>query len=321
MTVHGIHHVTAITGEPRENVEFYTRVLGLRLVKKTVNQDDLTAYHLFYADRLGSPGTDITFFDWPRTVQNRPGADSISRTFFRVRNAEALAFWHERLSAAAENVTEIASLGASSHFTFEDPEGQRLALVVDDETPFHGEEWTVEGILPEHAIRGFYGVELTVPELAQIQPVLETLMNMEGTEIESGYHRYAMDGGGPGKYLFIREAPEQDRIALGRGGVHHVAFRLADNDEQQKWIERLSAYGVPNSGEVDRYYFQSVYFRISAGILFELATDGPGFTGDEELEHLGERLSLPPFLEGRRESIEAGLKPIATGPDSTVRSS
>jgi glyoxalase family protein len=312
MNLHGIHHVTAITGEPDRNYDFYTRVLGLRLVKKTVNQDDLSAYHLFYADKLGSPGTDITFFDWPRTVANRPGADSISRTLFRVANDDALAFWTERLTDNGAPITDDGTLDDARYLSFEDPEGQKLAIVVDDGAPFHGEVWTTDEISADSAIRGFYGVELTVNALSQVEPVLTRLLGMELETLGPGLHRFAMDGGGPGKYLFVREEPTLDRIALGRGGVHHVAFRLSDRDEQQEWIDLLAQYDVPNSGPIDRYYFRSVYFRISYGILFELATDGPGFTGDEDLEHLGETLALPPFLEDRRAEIEAGLTPIRT---------
>lgn len=312
MNVHGIHHVTAVTGDPEKNLAFYTRTLGLRLVKKTVNQDDLSAYHLFYADRLGSPGTDITFFDWPRTIGNRPGRDGISRTFFRVRNEAALGFWRERLTGRARRVGEIETIGDDLFFVFEDDEGQRLAIVGDGDTDFHGEVWNTREIPEEVAIRGFYGVELTVAAVDQIEPVLTDLMGMNGEELAPGYHRFSMDGGGPGRYLFVREAPQEPRAALGRGGVHHLAFRLTDREEQRRWLHHLASRGVPNSGAVDRYYFRSVYFRISPGILFELATDGPGFTGDEDPEHLGERLALPPFLEDRRAEIEAGLTPIQT---------
>jgi len=321
MIVHGIHHVTAVTGEPGANVAFYTRTLGLRLVKKTVNQDDLSAYHLFYADRLGSPGTDITFFDWPRTIRNRPGTDSISRTLFRVRDEEALGFWRDRLARRGVRIGETGALGDDLYLPFEDDEGQRLAIVTDGDGDFHGEVWTTREIPERYAIRGFYGVELTVAAVDRIEPVLTVLMGMTGETFAPGYHRFAMDGGGPGRYLFVREAPEEPRAALGRGGVHHLAFRLTDREEQARWLEHLASYGVPNSGEVDRYYFRSLYFRISPGILFELATDGPGFTGDEDLEHLGERLALPPFLEGRRAEIEAGLTPIETptAPDPRAR--
>lgn len=321
MIVHGIHHVTAVTGEPATNLAFYTATLGLRLVKKTVNQDDLSAYHLFYADRLGSPGTDITFFDWPRTIRNRPGTDSISRTFFRVRDEEALGFWRDRLSKRLPSIGDTALIGDDPSFPFEDTEGQRLAIVVDGDGDFHGEVWTTEDIPERYAIRGFYGVELTVSSVDQVDPVLTVLMGMKGEELSPGYSRYSMDGGGPGRYLFVRETPGEPRAALGRGGVHHLAFRLNDREEQTRWIDRLASYGVPNSGEVDRYYFSSVYFRISPGILFELATDGPGFTGDEDLEHLGQGLALPPFLEGRRAEIEAGLRPIESPvvPDPTAR--
>ncbi len=317
MQLHGLHHVTAVTGKVAENLRFYTQVLGLRLVKKTVNQDDVSAYHLFYADRLGTPGTDITFFDWPQIGSNQRGTDSIVRTLFRVAGTAALDYWAGRFQEQGIAFSRAGYLGAREALLFEDPEGQRLALVDDDGAPFEGEPWTEAGIPAEYALRGFYAVTLSTPRLGMIEPILTRVLNFTRTAEHANPENagetvvvYSMDGGGPGKEVHVIEQPRLPAAWLGAGGVHHVAFRLRDDEEQRGWEERLARIGLPTSGIIDRYYFKSLYFRISNGILFELATDGPGFATDEPLAALGERLALPPFLEPRRQQIEAGLKPI-----------
>jgi glyoxalase family protein len=317
MNVHGLHHVTAVTGKIAQNKQFYTEVLGLRLVKKSVNQDDTSAYHLFYADKLGTPGTDLTFFDWPQTGPDRRGSDSVVTTQFRVNGRAALDYWQARLGEHGLAVSEIGSLAGREALRFDDPEGQRLALVDDGGAPFEGEVWEGAGIPAEHALRGFHGITLAVPDVARFEPIFTVLMNWK----EVGRHEsvddpettefvYAIEGGGPGKEVNVVEQPDLEPAYLGAGGVHHVAFRLRDGDEQAEWIQRLARYGVPNSGVVDRFWFKSVYFRISRGILFELATDGPGFGVDESIDTLGERLVLPPFLESSREKIESRLVPV-----------
>jgi glyoxalase family protein len=317
MDLHGIHHVTAVTRNAKRNLQFYTTVLGLRLVKKTVNQDDVTAYHLFYADKLGTPGTDMTFFDWPQTPPDVRGTDSIVNTLFRVSGRAALDYWAGRLESHGVTHQGIESFDGRLRLRFYDPEGQRLTLVDDGGAPFEGEVWDGAGVPVELGIRGFFGVALSVPSLERYAPIFEQLMGMREArrfvhpeQPDQTIAIYEMDGGGAGKELHVYEQPKLGRARLGHGGVHHVAFRLRDEQEQAYWLDRLSGFGVPNSGEVDRFYFKSLYFRISGGILFELATDGPGFHADEPLESLGERLALPPFLEPRRAQIEAGLKPL-----------
>ena len=317
MQLHGLHHVTAVTGDAPANLDFYTRVLGLRLVKKTVNQDDTSAYHLFYADKLGSPGTDMTFFDWPQTGPDNRGTDSIVETMFRVDGRAALEFWAERLAELGVRQRPIDRFDGRDRLRFEDPEGQRLALVDDGGAPFEGEVWDGAGIPTGYALRGFYGVALSVPALDQVGLILTRLLNFtearrlpnpDTAAEEVVVHE--MDGGGPGKVVYVQVQPGAPRAWLGRGGVHHVAFRLRDGAEQRAWLNHLTGAGLRTSGVVDRFYFQSLYFRISNGILFELATDGPGFASDEPLATLGEALALPPFLEPQRVSIEAGLKPL-----------
>ncbi len=317
MQLHGLHHVTAVTGDAPANLDFYTRVLGLRLVKKTVNQDDTSAYHLFYADKLGTPGTDMTFFDWPQTGPDRRGTDSVANTMFRVNGRAALGYWAERFTELGVTQRPIEQFAGRDVLRFEDPEGQRLVLVDDGGAPFEGEVWDKAGVPDEHAIRGFYGVTLSVPTLTQVGMILTQILNF--TEVNRLPNPdnpaeevviYAMDGGGPGKEVHVVVQPGEMRAWLGRGGVHHVAFRLTDAEEQRAWNAHLQRVGLGTSGIIDRFYFQSVYFRISNGILFELATDEPGFATDEPLESLGERLALPPFLEPRRQQIEAELKPL-----------
>lgn len=315
MNLNGIHHVTAVSTEIGRNVDFYTRVLGLRLVKKSVNQDDVSAYHLFYADKVGSPGTDMTFFDWPQAGPDRRGTDSIVTTAFRVNGRAALEYWIERFNTEEVAHQGIESFAGRDVLRFEDFEGQRMILVDDGGADFHGEEWDGTEVPVEHALRGFYAVMLSVPALSSIDPILTRVLNFKESQ-RSQYPDgqevviYETGGGGPGRELWVVEEPSAKIAWLGGGGVHHVAFRVADVDEQRYWRQQVTGAGLPASQFIDRYYFKSIYFRISNGILFEIATDGPGFATDEDLETLGERLALPPFLEPQRQQIEAGLKPI-----------
>ncbi|MBK7217631.1 MAG: ring-cleaving dioxygenase [Candidatus Promineofilum sp.] len=320
MQLHGLHHVTAVTGNVVNNLDFYTRVLGLRLVKKSVNQDDTSAYHLFYSDSKGTPGLDMTFFDWPRTGPDQRGTDAIVNTMFRVDGRAALDYWAGRLQANGVPAEDLDTVNGRDVLRFEDPEGQRLTLVDDGGAPTEIEVWPgapgVE-VPAEFAIRGFFAVALSVPRLERVEPILTRVLNFteswRGPNPDNAAEElivYGMDGGGPGKEVHLVVQPDAPRAWLGRGGVHHVAFRLRDDAEQAAWSTALLQAGVRHSGIIDRFWFKSLYFRISNGILFELATDGPGFAVDEDPAHLGEMLVLPPFLESRRESIEAGLRPI-----------
>jgi glyoxalase family protein len=316
MEIHGLHHVTAVTAQAKKNVAFYTKVLGLRLVKKSVNQDDVSAYHLFYADKKGSPGTDMTFFDWDASPPRHGETDGILRTMFRVNGLAALEFWAERLAAHDLKHAGIQDMGNRKALFFEDIEGQRLALVDDQGAAFEGEVWDGSDVPLEHALRGFYAVQLAIPELLLIDGILTRGLGFAKGESYASLERpgekvqvYSMEGGGPGKELHVVERQGAKMWALA-GGVHHVAFRVKDEGELKAWRSLLDQVRLGNSGLVDRYYFESLYFRISDGILFELATDGPGFATDESAETLGEKLALPPFLEDRRAEIEGGLKPL-----------
>jgi glyoxalase family protein len=287
----------------------------LRLVKKSINQDDVKAYHLYYADGRGSPGSDVTFFDWQREPEQR-GTGSISRTGLRVADAASLSWWHAHLSRAAVSVGEIAERDRRQTFDFEDPEGQRLALL-GDAAAGPGHAWDKSPIPRQHQIRGIGPVTLSVADLAPTDRFLCEVLNMRrardypnpGNE-KNSVHVYSMGAGGAAAELHVAVEPDLPRAKEGAGGVHHVALRTPDDEQYGAWAERLDAAKVRNSGKIDRYYFHSLYFREPNGILFEIATDGPGFAVDEPAESLGERLSVPPFLEARRAEIEAGLKPI-----------
>jgi glyoxalase family protein len=317
----GLHHVTAVTTEAQENVAFYTEVLGLRLVKKTVNQDDVSAYHLFYGDELGRPGTEVTFFDWPhlRVAPNYAGAGEISATELRVRGLDALAFWADRLAEYGGAHGGIEERGGRSLIAFTDPEGQRLRLVDDggSEAVPGGVPWEGSPVPQEAGIRGLGAVELTVRDLEPTSWVLEEVLGFRrtGEHAQNGGRVvvFEVGPGGPGTEVLVVEEPGASQAHLGRGGVHHVAFRTPDDEEHAAWRERIRAAGLGVTPRIDRYYFRSIYFREPGGVLFEIATDGPGFTSDEDAAHLGERLALPPFLEEHRQRIEAGLTPIGMG--------
>jgi glyoxalase family protein len=317
MHLAGFHHLTAITAQVAGNHRFYTHTLGLRLVKKTVNQDDVSAYHLFYADGLASPGSDLTFFDWPVPPERR-GTHSVIRTGLRVGSVASLEWWHARFAEQGVRHQAIVQRDGRATLDFEDFEGQRLTLVVDSAGAAH--PWSHSPVPTTHQIRGLGPVTLSVPELRPTDAVLTAVMNMSREreyEIGSNGARgrvsvYRMGGDGVAAELHVAVEPGCRPARQGAGGVHHVAFRTTSAQYDQ-WLERLQRHGVPSSGPVDRFYFRSLYFREPNGILFEIATDEPGFSADEPMETLGQRLALPPFLEPRRAEIEAGLKPLSTG--------
>jgi glyoxalase family protein len=314
MQLTGIHHLTAISGKPRENLAFYTGVLGMRLVKKTVNQDDVSAYHLFYADGQANPGTDLTFFDFPAAPERR-GANSISRTGLRVSGEKSLGYWRDRLSKAGGHTGDVTEVDGRLTLPFEDGEGQRLVLV-DDGGTGSASPWAKSPVPVEHQIRGLGPIVLNVHDLARLEKVLTGVMNMRrvrhyaAPDARAQIHVFAMGEGGPAAELHVVEQKDAPVARQGAGGVHHVAFRTPDDAQYQAWAQRLNELGVPNSGAIDRFYFRSLYFREPNGILFEIATDAPGFATDEPMERLGEKLALPPFLEPRRAAIEARLKPL-----------
>jgi glyoxalase family protein len=314
MNLLGLHHVTAVTGRAAENVTFYTDVLGLRLIKKTVNQDDLSAYHLFYGDEIGHPGTELTFFDWPDAIRNRPGTGTVAAVGLRVPGA-ALDWWVARFDLVGVPHEGLVERAGRRTLAFTDPEGQRLHLVDAAGTP-DGTPWPGSPVPPEMAIRGLGPVtlmvaraELTVRVLTMVlgfRPAGEYVAPEDGAPVQV----YAVGPGGPGAEVHLAVRPNVRRGMVGIGGVHHIAFRTPDEAEHTAWQRQIAATGLSVTPVIDRYYFRSLYFREPGGVLLEIATDGPGFTTDEDPAHLGESLALPPFLEPQRAAIEAGLRPL-----------
>jgi glyoxalase family protein len=301
MKFEGIHHITAITADARRNVDFYARVLGLRLVKKTVNQDDPTVYHLFYADEQGSPGADLTFFEYPGARQGRAGAGMVHRIVFRVGSADAIDFWEQRLGDEG-----VATERVDGGLQFADPEGLafELAVVETADPPLIAEH---PEIPREHALQGFEAVRAYTDDPDASAEFLETLSFVETGD---GYEARGERRGG--RYIYDA-APAEPGIP-GAGTVHHVAW-ASTMEEHEAWLEKVREAGGHSTPVVDRFWFRSIYFREPSGVLFEIATLGPGFTVDEPLETLGEELVLPPRFEPLRAKIERDLTPL---PDSAA---
>lgn len=314
MELTGIHHLTAVSARIRDNHHFYTGTVGMRLVKRSVNQDDVSAYHLFYADAKGSPGTDLTFFDWPVNPERR-GTHSIVRTHLRVAGQETLHWWAEHLRARGVAAGPVHERDGRLTLDFEDPEGQRLSLV-DDGGAGPANPWDRSPVPAVHQVRGLGPIVMSVPALAPTDTVLQRVLGFRPVRTYAHpdnarhtVHVYEMGAGGPAAELHVAVQPDLPPARSGAGGVHHVAFRTPDGD-YDAWAARLNETRMPNSGPVDRFWFRSLYFREPNGILFEIASDGPGFAVDEDAATLGEKVVLPPFLEPRRQQIVAALKPI-----------
>ncbi|HEX7072324.1 MAG TPA: ring-cleaving dioxygenase [Rhodothermales bacterium] len=303
----GIHHVTAIAGPPQRNVDFYVRDLGLRLVKRTVNFDDPGTYHFYYGDYHGTPGSILTFFPWPHAVRGSAGAGTVGDTAFAVPPG-SLVYWTERLRAANCPFQGPFTHLGSPTIVFEDPDGLSLQLVEDPEaTAASG-----QGTDGEHSIRGFFGVTLAVANRTRTVRLLTEVMGFEHVGEEQDVLRFRTKAPGMGRHVDIVTAANPAR--LGAGSVHHVAFRARDDDEQREWQEALTNAGLHVTDVRDRNYFRSIYFREPGGVLFEIATDAPGFAADEPLDQLGRDLKLPSWLETHRERIERQL-PEITLPD------
>ncbi|MGN6216655.1 MAG: VOC family protein [Solirubrobacterales bacterium] len=298
MKLEGIHHITAITENAQHNVDFYVGVLGLRLVKKTVNQDNPTVYHLFFADEQGDAGSDLTFFEYPGAPLGRAGAGMVHRIVWRVASGDALDFWEGRLDA---HETESRREGES--LVFADPEGleHELAVVEVSDAPLIADHPEVPA---EMALRGFHAVRAYTTAPAASSGLLESL-EFERLDGDGAWEARGEQRGG---LYFYDEAPPE-RGLQGAGSVHHVAWASLP-DEHMQWREKAIAGGAQPTPEIDRFYFRSIYFREPSGVLFEIATLGPGFTVDEPLEHLGEKLSLPPDFEHLRDEVEPRLRPV-----------
>ena len=297
MKLNGIHHITAITGDAPRNLDFYARVLGLRLVKKTVNQDDPTVYHLFYGDEHAKPGLDLTFFEYPGAAPGRAGEGMVHRVVWRVGSPAALDFWSERLG---ENGVEATRDGDTLRFA--DPEGLEHELLVADvpDEPLIAEHGEVP---PEHALQGFHAVRAYASDPERSRELLEKGLGFESTG--EGWEARGDERGG----LYLYDEPPAERGIQGAGSVHHVAWNSADEDHEA-WQRQAAEHSAHPTPVIDRHYFKSIYFREPSGVLFELATPSPGFTIDEPLETLGEKLSIPPKLEELRPQIEATVRPL-----------
>ncbi|HEX4484454.1 MAG TPA: VOC family protein [Solirubrobacteraceae bacterium] len=300
MKLEGIHHITAITADAVGNVDFYAGVLGLRMVKRTVNQDDPTVYHLFYGDDDGSPGMDLTFFEYPGAARGRPGAGMVHRIVWRVGSPASLEFWAGRL----EEHDVAVEIGSEGGLRFDDPEGLAHELILADaaDEPLRA---SASGVPPEHALQGFAGVHAYSADPAQSAGLL---LDTLGFTTDDGL-RWQLRGEQRGSFYAYDAAPPEAVASQGAGTVHHVAFASQPQDEEA-WRARVAESGSHPTQVIDRFYFRSVYFREPSGVLFEIATIGPGFAVDEDAAHLGERLSLPPRFESLRERLQGILTPL-----------
>jgi len=301
----GLHHVTAIASDPQANVDFYAGPLGLRLVKKTVNFDDPSTYHLYYGDGVGSPGSILTFFPWPGARHGRLGAGQTRTTSFAVP-VDSLDFWRSRLDDAEIQASEVDRFGVAA-LAFADHDGLRLELVASVQADDTRRPWAGSSVPAEHAIRGFDGVTLLESRLDATTALLEGSMGFRKVAEDGRRVRYESGDGGSGTYVDLLADADSAHGRVAAGSVHHVAFRVRDDQAQIEWQDRLFEAGHPTTEVKDRMYFHSIYFREPGGVLFELATDNPGFATDESVEELGSGLRLPPWYETARERIENAL--------------
>ncbi len=310
----GIHHVTAITSSAEKNYEFFTYVLGMRLVKKTVNQDDIKTYHLFFADDKGSAGTDMTFFDFPNIPKGTHGTNEISKTSFRVPTDAALDYWVKRFNRLEVTHSGIQEQFGKQTLSFVDFDDQQYQLISDEfnEGIPSGTPWQKGPIPLEFAITGLGPIFVRIADFNYFKQMLEKVMLFTEIATEESYHLFEVGEGGNGAQVIVEHNEELPDGQQGFGTVHHVAFRVEDRAVLDEWTDRLESFGYHTSGYVNRYFFESLYARVSPQILFEFATDGPGFMGDEPYETVGEKLSLPPFLEPNRAQIEKLVRPIDT---------
>lgn len=303
--ISGIHHVTCIAGDAQENLDFYTNVLGMRMVKKSVNQDVPDTYHLFFADAEGHPGADLTFFPWRRMPVAKPGT-GLSMEVSLAVPAKSLSYWSRRLSDHGVKPGTRESRFGEHVLPFTDPHGLEIALIeTSDAREFTA--WDKGPVPVEMQIHGLHAVRLWERDLAGTANFLTNVLGFKAAGTEDTWHRFVLGAGGSGAHLDIREMPEQDRGAWGVGAIHHVAWRVPDEPAQIAVQSRVAAARRRPTEIIDRFWFKSVYFLEPGGVLFEIATDGPGFTADEKLEALGEKLVLPPWLESQRAEIEAAL--------------
>ena len=310
----GMHHVTAITSNAEKNYEFFTYTLGMRLVKKTVNQDDIQTYHLFFADDEGNAGTDMTFFDFPGIPKGTHGTNEIHRTSFRVPSDAALDYWVKRFDRLGVKHTGIEQQFDVKVLAFEDFDEQQYQFVSDEtnEGRPSGKPWSKGPVPDEFAITGLGPVVIRIADIDYFSAVLVDAMGYKKIAQEDNLYLFEVGEGGNGTRVIVEFNDQLPQGMQGFGTVHHAAFCVRDKEELLQWQQRLETIGFRTSGYVDRFFFESLYVRVANGVLFEFATEGPGFQGDEPYETLGEKLSLPPFFEDKREEIEALVRPIDT---------
>ncbi|CAH0169942.1 Putative ring-cleaving dioxygenase MhqA [Peribacillus sp. Bi96] len=310
----GIHHVTAITSSAEKNYEFFTYILGMRLVKKTVNQDDIQTYHLFFADDVGGPGTDMTFFDFPGIPKGVHGTNEISKTSFRVPNDAALEYWVKRFDRLEVGNTGIQKQFGKKVISFVDFDDQQYQLISDEnnEGVAAGIPWQNGPIPLEYAITGLGPIFIRIANFDYFKEMMEKVLLFKEIDNEGSFHLFEVGEGGNGAQVIVEHNSVLPQARQGFGTVHHTAFRVEDRSVLEEWIKRMESFQFHTSGYVDRHFFESLYVRVAPQILFEFATDGPGFMGDEPYETLGEKLSLPPFLEPKRDQIEKLVRPIDT---------
>ncbi len=306
-SVRGLHHVTCIAGPAQENLDFYAGVFGMRLVKKSVNQDDPGTYHLFYADAAGHPGSDLTFFPWAQMSPSREGHGLSTEVSLAVPPGSVV-FWSARLQRYGVPLAKAEVRFGEHALPLRDPHGLSVALVESQDSL--GREftpWDESPIPAEHQIRGLEGARMSEADLGLTSGFLENAMGFQHMATEGEWHRYGVAGGKSGRYVDVREVPGAPQGAWGQGSIHHIAWRVGDDAHQQEVRNDVIKGGAHPTPVIDRFWFKSVYFKEPGGVLFELATDGPGFGVDEDPAHLGETLVLPPWLEGEREAITAVL--------------
>lgn len=319
--IRGLHHVTAMTSSAEKNYRFYTDVLGMRLIKKTVNQDDIATYHLYFTDDTGAPGTDMTYFDFPNVPKGTKGNNTISRTSYRVPSDAALDYWVSRFDEHKVQHGEISERFGKKYLEFEDYDNQRLQLISDEKNTgvAPGTPWKNSNVPPEFSIIGLGPAFVTIENLEHMNLVLANVLGFKETAVDGNFHQYEIGEGGNGATIIVEHRDDLPYATEGFGNVHHLALRVADKEALEWWIDKIDGLEFPNSGETDRFYFVSEYFMAAPNVLFELATDGPGFLQDETYETAGEILSLPPFLEPKRAEIEEYVRPFDTSDANTKR--
>lgn len=312
--IRGLHHVTAITSSAEKNYEFFTYVLGMRLIKKTVNQDDIQTYHLFFADDEGNAGTDMTFFDFPGIPKGTHGTNEIARTSFRVPSDEALAYWEKRFDQKDVKHQGVYERFGKKRLPFVDFDEQQYELVSDEnnEGVPAGKLWKDGPVPDEYAITGLGPIYVRIDNVDYFKEMMERVLMFKEIGHDGSFHLFEVGKGGNGAQVIVEYNAVLPPARQGYGTVHHSAFRVKDREELDAWIQRMADFRFRTSGYVNRHYFESLYSQVAPQILFEFATDGPGFMEDEPYETLGEKLSLPPMLEPQREQIEASVRAIDT---------